>query len=64
MLPDINQQKVFYTNNPVELVNFDQDLKVPDRVDWTKGAFSQYEKNSAFGILTPPSPPLYTFKKN
>ena len=36
----------------MEPFNFFQDLKGPDQVNYIKGAFAQYDKNSAFGILT------------
>ena len=36
----------------MEPFNFCQDLKGPDQVNYIKGAFAQYDKNSAFGILT------------
>ena len=40
--------------NPEKLSNFDQYLKRPNRVNCIKGLFSQYNKNSAFGILDAP----------
>ena len=34
----------------MELSNFGQALKGPDRVNWIKGVFEKYDKNSAFGL--------------
>ena len=49
-----SQSWFFPTITTEKLSNFWQALKVPDRVNWIKAAFSQYDENSSFGILTAP----------
>ena len=44
--------EVFPTITPEKPSNFGQSLKIPDRVNYIKGVFAQYDKNSAFDILT------------
>ena len=46
----------FSTITPDKPSNFGQSLKVTVRVNWIKGAFSKYNKKSAFGIFTDPFP--------
>ena len=49
--PTISHHEVFPTITPDKTSNFGQSLKVPGRVNWIKGDFEKYDKNSAFGLL-------------
>ena len=50
--PATNHHKVFFTNAPVDHASFFQDIKFSYRVNWLKVAYTQYDKNSEFGLIT------------
>ena len=41
---------------PLRILKKFQTLKVPEQVNWIKGEYAQYDKKSAFGLITAPFP--------
>ena len=50
--PNRHYHEVFFTTTPEKPSTFGQTLKGPDRINWTKCAYTQYDKSISFSILT------------